>query len=150
MRAAWIALIAATAVSLFVASCGGSDDVATETIAIRFSRFGPETMTVRAGEPVTFTLRNNDPIEHEWIIGTEDVHERHRTGTEPLHDEIPTEVTIPSLSTKTTTVTFDEPGEYVYVCHLPGHEAYGMRGVVQVEGSSDDAGAVANRAAGAR
>jgi plastocyanin len=150
MRAAWIALIAATAVSLFVASCGGSDDLTTETIVIRFSRFGPETMTVRAGEPVTFTLRNDDPIEHEWIIGTEDVHERHRTGTEPFHDEISTEVTIPSLSTKTTTVTFDEPGEYVYVCHLPGHEAYGMRGVVRVGERSDDAGAAANRAAGAQ
>ena len=85
-----------------------------------------------AGVPVTFTLRNDDPIEHEWIVGTEDVHERHRTGTEPYHDQVPTEVTIPALSTRTTTVTFDEPGDYAYICHLPGHEAYGMRGTVQV------------------
>ena len=132
MRAAWIAIVAAAAVSLFVAGCGGSDDAATETVVIRFSRFGPETMTVRAGAPVNFTLRNDDPIEHEWIIGTEDVHARHRTGTEPYHDAIPTEVTIPSLSTKTTIVTFDAPGDYIYVCHLPGHEAYGMRGVLRV------------------
>ena len=26
----------------------------------------------------------------------------------------------------------DQPGEYAFICHLPGHEAYGMRGVVRV------------------
>jgi len=60
------------------------------------------------------------------------VHKRHRLGTEPYHDEVPTEVTIPAFQTRKTVVTFDEPGEYAFVCHLPGHEAYGMRGVVQV------------------
>ncbi len=29
-------------------------------------------------------------------------------------------------------VTFDQPGEYAFICHLPGHEAYGMIGVVEV------------------
>jgi uncharacterized cupredoxin-like copper-binding protein len=82
--------------------------------------------------PITITLRNDDPIEHEWIVGTEDVHERHRTGTEPFHDAIPTEVTIPALSSKVTTVTFDKPGKYPYICHLPTHEEYGMVGVLTV------------------
>jgi len=103
-----------------------------QTIAIRFSHFQTDEVTVAAGVPVTFELRNKDPIEHEWIVGTEAIHERHRLGSEPYHDEIPTEVTIPAFSTKTTVVTFDKPGEYAFVCHLPGHEAYGMRGVVTV------------------
>jgi uncharacterized cupredoxin-like copper-binding protein len=113
--------------------CGGEAEAARDvTIAIRFSRFTTETVTVPAGVPVTFTLRNDDPIEHEWIIGTADVHERHRTGTEPFHDQVPTEVTIPALSTRTTTLQFDEPGEWQFICHLPGHEAYGMKGTVRV------------------
>jgi uncharacterized cupredoxin-like copper-binding protein len=29
-------------------------------------------------------------------------------------------------------VTFAEPGEYKMICHLPGHEAYGMVGVLRV------------------
>jgi plastocyanin len=33
----------------------------------------------------------------------------------------------------THTVTFGEPGDYAFICHLPGHEEYGMRGVVLVE-----------------
>jgi uncharacterized cupredoxin-like copper-binding protein len=82
--------------------------------------------------PVEITLRNDDPIEHEWIVGTAEVHERHRTGTEPHHDTIPTEVTLPPYSTILTTVTFATRGEYLYICHLPGHEAYGMRGTLQV------------------
>ena len=108
------------------------------TIAIHFSRFQTTAVTVPAGVPVTFELQNEDPIEHEWIVGEEDVHKRHRLGTEPYHDEVPTEVTIPAFSTRTTVVTFENPAEYAFVCHLPGHEAYGMRGVVRVVGRTTD------------
>jgi uncharacterized cupredoxin-like copper-binding protein len=87
---------------------------------------------VKAGTPITFTLKNDDPIVHEWIVGTEEVHERHRTGTEPFHDQIPSEVTIPALSTRKTILTFNDPGEYRFICHLPGHEAYGMAGTLRV------------------
>jgi uncharacterized cupredoxin-like copper-binding protein len=111
---------------------GADETVGRATIAIRYSRFETESLTVRAGVPVEFTLRNDDPIAHEWIVGTEDVHARHRTGTEPYHDTRATEVTIPAYDERVTTVTFREPGEYAYICHLPGHEAYGMVGVVHV------------------
>ena len=103
-----------------------------QTITIHFSRFEPEQLTVRAGTPVSFELVNQDPIEHEWIVGKDEVHEVHRLGTEPYHDEVPTEVTLRPFEAKTTVVTFDEPGEYAFICHLPGHEAYGMRGIVRV------------------
>ncbi|MEX2238303.1 MAG: cupredoxin domain-containing protein [Dehalococcoidia bacterium] len=129
-QAVGLPLIAA--VVLLASSCGGDGGPAEATVAIKYSHFTPGTLTVEAGEPVTITLRNDDPIEHEWIVGLPDVHERHRTGTEPYHDERPTEVTVPALSSRTTTVTFDEPGEYLFICHLPGHEAYGMVGTIYV------------------
>ena len=103
-------------------------------IGIHYSHFGPTDITVRAGDPVTFVLRNDDPIDHEWIVGDAATHERHRTGTEPVHGSRPTEVSIPAGSSRTTTVTFTTPGTYLYICHLPGHEAYGMVGTVVVEG----------------
>ena len=87
-----------------------------------------------AGVPVRIVLKNEDPIDHEWIVGDAALHERHRTGTEPVHDSRPTEVTIPAGATRETTVTFDTPGTYLYICHLPGHEAYGMVGTVVVTG----------------
>jgi len=125
-------LVAAAALALCASGCAGRAE-AKETVAIRFSRFEPETITVPVGEPVTFTLLNEDPIEHEWIVGDAETHERHRTGTEPFHAEIPTEVTIPALTTRRTFVTFNTAGEYEFICHLPGHEAYGMKGTVVVE-----------------
>jgi len=99
-------------------------------ISMRFSRYAPSLVSVPAGRPVVFVLRNDDPIDHEWMIGDEQMHERHRTGTEPYHASLPTEVTVPALSTVQTIVFFEEPGTWRYVCHLPGHEAYGMVGVL--------------------
>lgn len=102
------------------------------TIAIRYSQFVTDAITLPASVPVTITLRNEDPIDHEWIVGPPEVHERHRAGTEPFHDEVPAEVTIPALSARMTTLTFERAGEYAFICHLPGHEAYGMVGRLRV------------------
>ncbi|HLF76165.1 MAG TPA: cupredoxin domain-containing protein [Dehalococcoidia bacterium] len=136
MKLVALALVLAAgllATAMVLVFSGSSSEASGErTISFHHSRFVPGVVTVRAGEPVTFTLNNQDPIEHEWIVGTEDVHRRHRLGTEPYHDEIPTEVTVSALSTRLTTVTFERAGEYSFVCHLPGHEAYGMRGTLRV------------------
>ena len=48
-------------------------------IHVRYSRFEPSTL-VPHGRPITFVLINDDPIDHEWLIGDEQMHERHRTG----------------------------------------------------------------------
>jgi uncharacterized cupredoxin-like copper-binding protein len=100
------------------------------TIDIRYSHFDPSELSVPVGVPVTIVLRNRDPIDHEWILGDAAVHERHRTGTEPVHAARPTEVTVPAGETRRTTIVIDEAGSLQYICHLPGHEAYGMVGVL--------------------
>jgi uncharacterized cupredoxin-like copper-binding protein len=104
------------------------------TIGIHYSHFTPAAVTVPAGVPITFVIRNDDPIDHEWIVGDEATQSRHRLGTEPHHGERPTEQSIAALSFVRTSVTFATPGTYRYICHLPGHEAYGMVGVVTVTG----------------
>jgi uncharacterized cupredoxin-like copper-binding protein len=106
----------------------------TVEVPIRYSQFERTEVTVRAGQPVTFVLRNGDPIDHEWIVGDAAVHDRHRTGTEPVHGSRPTEVSVGAGTTATTTLTFTKPGIYLYICHLPGHEAYGMVGTLLVKG----------------
>jgi uncharacterized cupredoxin-like copper-binding protein len=101
-------------------------------IGIRYSAFSPGTVHATAGQDVTFVIRNDDPIDHEWIVGDEAVHQRHRTGTEPVHADRPTEVTVAAGDFRRTTVRFDQPGTFRFICHLPGHEAYGMVGTVVV------------------
>ena len=110
----------------------GLEPATQADIRIHFSRFTPTEVVATAGRPITITLFNTDPIDHEWLVGDAAFHERHRTGTEQHHGARPTEASIPAGATVTTTVVFDQPGDYLYICHLPGHEAYGMVGVASI------------------
>jgi uncharacterized cupredoxin-like copper-binding protein len=101
-------------------------------IVIHYSQFEPSQVTVPHGVPVTFVLVNQDPIDHEWLIGDDAFHERHRHGTEAHHGARPDEVSIAAETTEETTLTFAEPGTLRYICHIPGHEAYGMVGVLTI------------------
>jgi uncharacterized cupredoxin-like copper-binding protein len=116
------------------ATAGCSAWAETVTITIHYSAFDPTELTVPRGVPVTFVLVNEDPIDHEWLIGDEAFHEKHRTGTHASHGAVPNEVSIPALETVTPTITFDQAGKLAYICHLPAHEAYGMVGWLTVEG----------------
>ena len=115
-----------------VAGAGSADGPMRIEIRIHYSHFTPSMIQVPAGRPVTFVISNDDPIDHEWIVGDDAVQERHRTGTEMRHDSRPTEISIPALSTRETTITFADPVVWRYICHLPGHEAYGMVGTLVV------------------
>lgn len=110
-------------------------DKPTVTIDIHYSHFTPDLVEVPLGVPVTIVIVNTDPIDHEWIIGDAGVHERHRTGTEPVHASRPTELSIPAGETRVTTLIFERTGTQQFICHLPGHEAYGMVGVLEVDGT---------------
>ena len=109
-----------------------SDDPIEIAITIHYSHFSPDSVTVPVGRPVTFVITNTDPIDHEWIVGDAALHERHRTGTEPVHNARPTEISIPARSERKTTITFTAADTLQYICHLPGHEAYGMVGVLNI------------------
>ena len=126
-----LVLVGALLAVLTISGAPGADP-ARLTIRFHYSHFEPDVVTVPAGVPVTITLRNDDPIDHEWIVGPSAVHEIHRHGTEAVHNERPTEVSVPALSTKVTTITFDARAELAYTCHLPGHEEYGMTGILRV------------------
>ena len=124
-------VLVVTAAALAFAGRGSPPATAVE-IVIHYSKFEPSEITVPVGVPVTITLRNDDPIDHEWIVGDDAVHAIHRVGTEPLHPDRPTEVVIPAMSSQTTVVTFESTGELQFICHLPLHEQYGMVGTVTI------------------
>ncbi|MGH9186701.1 MAG: plastocyanin/azurin family copper-binding protein [Acidimicrobiales bacterium] len=109
----------------------GPGDVVVE-LRIHHSRFEPEKVKVRLGTEVHFVLVNDDPINHELIVGDDDVHRRHENGTEPYHPPRPGEVSVGPNDTAETTFAFDELGEVEFACHLPSHYDYGMRGTVLV------------------
>ena len=118
------------------AGADGDDVLGPGTVSVELrlhhSRFEPDAIRVRAGTEVRFVVVNDDPINHELIIGDDDVHRRHEDGTEPFHPPRPGEVSVGPNATAETTFVFAEPGRVEYACHLPGHYAYGMRGTVIV------------------
>ena len=61
-------------------------------IGIHYSHYSTTRIDVPAGVPITFTIHNDDPIDHEWLLGDLAMHERHRTGTEPVHGARPDEI----------------------------------------------------------
>lgn len=127
-----VSLVGVLAVAVGAGAGAVETDDRTVEIDIRYSRFEVQAVRVPVGVPIRFLLVNGDPIDHEWIVGDAEVHERHRTGTEPSHGARPTEQSIPTRTTVETVVTFETPRTLTYVCHLPGHEAYGMVGTIVV------------------
>ena len=94
-------LPAALALLLAAAGCGGGADAGTtvattEVTMVKSYRFEPDTITIDAGETVTWT--NDDNFTHTVEVEVGDDHE-----VEPGD----------SFS-----VTFDEPGTFRYVCTL--------------------------------
>ena len=126
MRAAALLLVALAGCT----SAGAS--TSRVEIGINHSRFDPSRITVDEGETVTFVIRNDDPIAHEFIVGDEGVQQVHEEGTEAHHDARPGEISVAAGETVTTTYEFEEPGKLLFGCHLPGHYAYGMRGTITI------------------
>ncbi|MFN2588747.1 MAG: plastocyanin/azurin family copper-binding protein [Actinomycetota bacterium] len=125
---------AALAALFLLGGCSGDgrDGSREVHVALRFSRFVPDHFEFEEGTTVTFVVENRDPIDHEFIIGDQDVQQAHEKGTEAHHGAKPGEISVPAGATRETTYTFDEPGTLLIGCHLPTHYDYGMRGEIVV------------------
>jgi uncharacterized cupredoxin-like copper-binding protein len=104
----------------------------TVTVGIHYSKFSMSTLHVARGTTVRFLIRNQDPINHEFIVGDAKVHLLHELGKEKAHPPVPGEASVSPLGLGETFYRFDKPGRYLFACHLPGHFAYGMHGWVVV------------------
>jgi uncharacterized cupredoxin-like copper-binding protein len=103
--------------------------------------FEPAEVTVPAGQEVTFRFRNEGALLHEAVIGTAEDQAAHAGGMASTgeHDgmdhggsEDPT-VQLGSGESGDLVHVFDEPGDYLIGCHVPGHYEAGMVMAVTVE-----------------
>jgi len=127
LAAAGSALLVVAAAGCSMA-IGSSDSRQPVEIRIHHSRFEPEVLRFKVGDSVKFVIRNDDPIDHEFILGNREVQSRHELGTESHHGSVPGEISIPAGTMATTTYTFTRQGVLIFACHLPGHFQYGMKG----------------------
>ena len=125
-RARSLALAAAAAIAL--TACGGGDDAADgdggaaaatgdadiSVVGTDTLEWDTETLQAQAGE-ITVELTCEDAVNHNFVI-----------------DETGEEV-VECAPGETATGTVElEPGEYTYVCTVPGHESR-MRGTLTVD-----------------
>jgi uncharacterized cupredoxin-like copper-binding protein len=104
----------------------------TITVDMRFSHYRPAALVVHEGETVRFRLVNEDPITHEFIIGTAQQQLVHETGQEIEHNGLPGQASLGPGETRTISFTFGATGSLIFACHRPGHYAYGMRGTITI------------------
>lgn len=126
-------LLLAGTLATFIACAPAQSGERTVVIDIEHSSFSPDRLEFQSGETVRFVLKNGDPIDHEFIIGDEEVQEIHEKGTESHHGSKDGEVSIPSGTEASTSYTFTEPGTLIIGCHLAGHYDFGMRGEITVQ-----------------
>ncbi|MFA5884823.1 MAG: plastocyanin/azurin family copper-binding protein [Acidimicrobiia bacterium] len=107
--------------------------IVTVRLEVRDSHFTPSRIHVVPHTEVHFEVVNHDFINHELIVGADEVHARHDQGHEPWHPPIPGEVSVAPHTTGSTAYSFHAPGTVLFACHLPGHLAYGMKGSVVVD-----------------
>jgi uncharacterized cupredoxin-like copper-binding protein len=115
-----------------LAGCGGSDDgggggatttvPAGKPVAVTATeyKFEPANIEVDASSgPIKITLKNGGAIAHDLRVEKdgEDV------GGTPVFG--------PDAS-KTAAVAL-KPGSYAFICSVPGHEAQGMKGTLEVK-----------------
>jgi predicted lipoprotein with Yx(FWY)xxD motif/uncharacterized cupredoxin-like copper-binding protein len=102
------------------------------TIAVELGEFyfAPETTTLQVGQEYTFVLTNVGVLIHEFVI------EPAGTVDEPLETDTGEEAEVEDIGpgeTAELTFTFDEPGQYQFSCHIPGHFENGMVVEITVE-----------------
>jgi uncharacterized cupredoxin-like copper-binding protein len=137
---------AIAAAALLFAACAGNDTgesgpaqpgVRTVRIETLDSlTFNPASVAVSSGETVRFVVTNSGVGHHEFVLGDHEVQEMHEGQMgEGGHMGALAALDLPSGQTKEATVTFEDPGEILYGCHIEGHYDAGMVGTVTVTGS---------------
>ena len=99
-------------------------------------QFKPALIRVTSGETVTFEIKNEGAINHEFVLGDSAFQQQHEAEMAGMDGSMPTDepnaVTVQPGFTKTVVWNFTSPGKVAFGCHEPGHFEEGMKGVVEV------------------
>jgi uncharacterized cupredoxin-like copper-binding protein len=97
-------------------------------------RFAPDPITVKAGVPITFMVKNAGLTVHEFVVGTESEQADHAAEMAMGdmghgHDNA---ISVQPGKKGTLTMTFTKAGDILVGCHEPGHYDAGMKATLSV------------------
>lgn len=98
--------------------------------------FEPSSISVKKGETVEFTVRNDGFLEHEFVLGSAIENASHAALMEAMpdmKDNDPNAVLIAPGKSTELVWQFSKAGDFEFACLIPGHYDAGMKGVAMVE-----------------
>jgi uncharacterized cupredoxin-like copper-binding protein len=101
---------------------GAGDNASAQMVAVQASdslKFEPDSLTVKAGQPVQLTLTNAGQLQHDWSLD--------QGAAQPV------KIVANAGQTAAGTFTIQQPGTYTFMCSVPGHAAAGMKGTLTVQ-----------------
>jgi uncharacterized cupredoxin-like copper-binding protein len=102
-----------------------------EIVAADDLRFTPASVTGTAGETVTFVVRNEGQMPHDFVLGNEREQDEHESGGGHAgHDD--SAMTVEPGATERLTWTFAAERGLLFACHQPGHYEAGMVGAIEI------------------
>ncbi len=118
MRRAPLAL--ATAVALTLSACassvGGTKPGGDLSIILSEFKFAPAALSVAAGAPITFKLRNSGTVDHDLTI-----------------DKAGLKIVLKVGESGEKTISGLAAGSYEVYCSIPGHKDAGMKATLEVK-----------------
>jgi uncharacterized cupredoxin-like copper-binding protein len=117
----------------------GEPAKASRTIDVATSddmRFTPASFTVKRGETIRFVVHNHGAVEHELVIGTDQVlreHAKEMREMPGMEHRDPNAVRVRPGGQGELTWTFDRAGRFSVACLVPGHYEAGMKGTLVVK-----------------
>lgn len=96
--------------------------------------FEPSSISVDAGETVTFVVSNEGRALHEFVIGDRGYQEEHEQAMEHggHGTDLGNVVEVEPGDTGELTWAFPEGGEVLFACHVEGHYEGGMVGNFEI------------------
>lgn len=141
-------VIMGAVVTVLGGACGGGgdsgatsagDEAADRTVEIAMTdnKFDPTSLSVSAGETVTFNFTNNGSVAHDAYIGNAEDQQEHGesmdSGMEGHNMEGGDALLLKPGKTGQLTYTFEGAGEEILIgCHQPGHYEAGMKSTISV------------------
>lgn len=99
-------------------------------------KFVPKSVTVKVGQTVKFVITNHGVLLHEFVIGDQveqAEHEQEMQSMRAMEHKDPNAVSVKPGETQALVWKFTSVGATEYACHVPGHYAAGMLGIIQVK-----------------
>lgn len=119
-----------------------ADEQEVSVTALDELRYEPSTIEVEANRPVALTLINEGALDHDLSIvqlplageveahAEEEAHDEHEMSMD--EDELALHLSATPDDRETVIFTPSEPGEYQFLCTVPGHQEAGMVGTLVV------------------